>query len=175
MTKRKTKLKTMKRKVKLEKRIVIGYKNAGSYDKEFKETLPVLNRFDFNKNTQDWTPKLPNLKIKYYVPKKISNFCEYLKDLFCIQEKIILDIRYQRNNMAGICYRKKIDDHKRVLIGGKTGIRATTLVHEFLHAAGFNHENNINGYSDYSHRHTKDTYSPLIVKDIFGKKEVLLN
>lgn len=127
-----------------------------------------VKKFDFNKRTQDWN-KSPN---KIYINETLQSFCEYLKDLFCIDREIKLDLRPHKNNHCGRCSIGLIPIG--IIIGGKKGIRASTVVHEFLHAGGFHHEDDINGYSDFRSDCKKDYYSPLIVKDIFGTKEVTL-
>lgn len=179
-TVRKTKLKNMKRKQRIEKRIIKSYSRT-ERGKQFYETVPVVKSFDFDKQTQDWNPDFPHtlddkIEPRYHIPRKIQNICEYLKDLFCIDHKILLDIRYRKNNNTGVCYHEMSEDgYQRIVVGAWNGLRATTLIHEFLHAAGFDHQYEINGYSDYRSTCTLDTYTPLIVKDIFGRKEVLLN
>jgi hypothetical protein len=177
---RKTKLKTMQRKQRIEKRLVQSYSriNRGS---TFYERLPVLKNFNFDKRTQDWNPIYPHelddekLTPRFYVPDKLQSFCEYLKDLFCIEDKILLDIRYAKNNNKGTYYRKVSNDgHVKIELGARNGLRASTVIHEFIHAMGFDHEYEINDFSNFRSTCTLDTFSPLIVNDIFGRKEVLL-
>lgn len=168
----------MVRKQKLEKRNIRSW-TTGENAKQVYGRLPVMKSFDYPTRTQDWNPTFPHpLDAKstprFYIPEKLQSFCEHLKDLFCIDQKILLDIRYRKNNNCGMCYYRDVDGWIRIEAGASTGLRASTIVHEFLHAAGFDHEWEINGYSDYRSTCTKDTYSPLIVKDIFGIKEVLL-
>ncbi len=176
---RKTKLKIMKRKQILEKRLVQTWSRTKRYNK-FYERLPVIKNFNFDKTTQDWNPSFPHeldekLTPRYVISKKLVKFCEYLKDLFCIDTNILLDIRYEKDSNSGTCFNQiSSDGYQRIMVGARNGLRATTLIHEFLHASGLDHEYEINGYSDYRSTCTLDTYSPLIVKDIFGKKEVLL-
>ncbi len=185
---RKTKLKTMQRKQKLEKRITkswvrvpkIVYGELKHKDKQVYSTIPVLKNFQVIKKTQDWNPDFPHeldttLNPRYHVGNLIQNVGEFLKDLFCISDKILLDIRYKTNNNTGTCHRTlSKDGYLRIRIGASGGLRATTLIHEFLHAGGFDHEYDINGYTDYRSTCVLDNYSKLICKDIFGKKEVFL-
>jgi len=174
---RKTKLKTMQRKQRIEKRLVQSWSRVKRHTK-FYERLPVVKNFEFKERTQDWNPKfghaLDTTEKRTYVPEKIQSFCEYLKDLFCIDHKILLDIRYNKSNSSGRCCGAMFDGYQRIMVGASGGLRASTVIHEFLHASEFNHEYEINEYSDFRSTCTLDTYSPLIVKDIFGKKEVLL-
>ncbi len=141
-------------------------------------TIKVLKHFDFDKVTQDWNPNdwnpTSNYGTRYYVTQTIANFAEYLKDLFCIDHKILLDIRYAKDSNSGYCMNAITNGYMHITIGAVTGIRATTFIHEFLHAAGFDHEYEIDGYSDFRSNPALDGYSKLICKDIFGRKEIFL-
>jgi len=184
-----TKLKTQKKRVRLEKRYTKTYKrNLIKKDGDFvvndysvNQMIFAIKNFDFKKRTQEWNPDFPHeldtrLTPRIYVNKTIQSFCEYLKDLFCVTDKILLDIRYLKSNNTGICYYKiSKDGYRKIKIGARTGVRAVTLIHEFLHAAGFGHEYDIDGYTDYRSNCALDNYSKLVCKDIFGKREVFIN
>ena len=169
----------MKNKQKIEFRTTFDFVQVTPARKEYHK-IPIMKNFMFDKLTQDWNPEFPHkldtkLTTRYFVPKHLQIFCEYLKDLFCIDCNILLDVRYEKNKNCGTCYSEESDDgYRKIVVGAKGGLRATTLVHEFLHMAGFDHEWQINDFADYRSTCTKDTYSPLIVKDIFGRKEVFL-
>lgn len=149
--------------------------------------IPIVKNFVFQKIkvfnkgvTQNWNPDFPHeldskISPRYIVPRHIIEFCEYLKDLFCIEQDILLDIRYAKNNESGMCYYKVSKDHyMKILIGARGGLRATTLIHEFIHAAGYDHRYEINTTHDFRSCSTLDNYSPLICKDVFGIREVFL-
>jgi len=163
----------MKRKQKIEKRPTLSWSRSNRYAQVL-ESLPVIKSFDFKARTQDWnrSDRYTDGEEKFYINNIIQSFCEYLKDLFCIDYEIHLNIRPNKDNNSGSTWLYPLKCF--VKIGAKGGIRATTLVHEFLHVTGLDHEYEINGYSDYRSTCTLDTYSPLIVKDIFGRKEVLV-
>jgi hypothetical protein len=153
--------------------------NKERYNKRT-EKIPIVKNFQYEIK-QEWNPPYPHehddKKTRYFVPKHIQSFCEYLKDLFCIDDKIFLQIRYYQNNHNGLAWYHKVsikDGYLKIQVGAKEGLRATTLIHEFLHAAGFDHEYEMNGTHDFRSTCTLDTYSPLICKDIFGIKEVFL-
>lgn len=162
--KRKTKLKNMKRKQRIEKRYVKVY-NKTTGKKSWK-SIPVIRKFDFDKKTQEWDSS------EFHTPKYLANFCEYLKDLFCIDMEIHLKFDTDVNFNTGHC--GWLIDPIIIKIGARYGILASTLIHEFLHAAGIEHKRNLNGYTDYMSTCTNDRYSDLICKDIFGRSEILL-
>lgn len=162
--KRKTKLKNMKRKQRIEKRFVKVY-NKTTTNKSFK-SLPVIRKFDFDKRTQEWDSS------EFHTPKYLANFCEYLKDLFCIDVEIHLKFNTKKDFNTGNCGWHR--DPIVIIIGARNGILASTLIHEFLHAAGFNHSRNLNGYTDFMSNCVHDRYSDLICKDIFGRRDILL-
>ncbi len=178
------KLKHMKNRI----RVPIRYSNEYKFDKlvgdrrTFKKEwvrVPIIKNFVFKKTTQDWNPGMTKADTKieprYLVPNHVSSFCEYLKDLFCIDDKILLDIRYQKHNHSGSCnWNPSEDGFVHIVIGARSGLRASTLVHEFLHAMGQDHEYELNETHDYRSNCTMDTYSPAIVNDIFGRREVFL-
>lgn len=173
------KLKHMKRRQRTENRIIYDYRNIVPAVKQYHK-VPVVRKFVYTKRTQDWNPDYPHeldtkLNGRVWVSAHIQCLCEYLKDLFCIEDKILLDISPKTDRNCGFCsHIRSADGYIRIMVGARGGLRATTLVHEFLHAAGFSHAWAIDGHSDYRSTCTKDTYSKLIVKDIFGRKEVLL-
>jgi len=124
-----------------------------------------------------------------YINKKIQAWIDKLTDLFCLEDnKPTVFLRPNRNNMSGNCKYATIENNSVIVIGCRDGLRLTTLVHEFIHAMGYGHINNINGYSHFNHLHDNpkwrynktgfrkmtDTYSLLIVKDLTGKKELII-
>ena len=125
-----------------------------------------------------------------YINKSIQSYIDKLVDLFCLQDNIpTVSIRPKKNNMSGYCKYSTLTTNSEITIGCKGGLRLTTLVHEFLHAAGFGHTweiNNVNNftgrhdgntafrYKNGQRQHSRDTYSPLIVKDLTGKRELII-
>lgn len=105
-----------------------------------------------------------------YKNKKVENWISKIVDLFCLEDNPPNVELKQWHNQKGY-YRYK--DHT-ILIGCKKGIRLTTLVHEMLHATGHSHTWEINGWANYRSNCKMDNYSPLIVKDLTGKKELVL-
>ena len=169
-------------------RVPVRYSQEYKFDKLVNDSrtfrkdwdrVPIIKNFVFKKRTQDWNPPetLADTKItpRYWVPKHVQSFCEYLKDLFCIDDKILLDIRYHKRNHTGGCtWNPSEDGFIHIVIGASAGLRASTIVHEFLHAMGQDHEYDLNEIHDYRSNCTMDTYSPIIVNDIFGRREVFL-
>lgn len=140
----------------------------------FKDSVPVIKNFDFNKRTQEWNglwASYGGQSSDFYINETLQSFCEYLKDLFCIDEQLIVVFRNYKDNQSG--YTTSDRTPTEIVIGAKDGVRATTVVHEFIHAMGYEHEWEINGYSDFRSNCNLDNYSRLIVKDIFGRYEVL--
>lgn len=122
-----------------------------------------------------------------YINKKTQAWIDKLIDLFCLEDaKPTIVLRPRRDNRTGytsnfVGYESTNPKQNSIVqIGCKGGIRLTTLVHEMLHVAGFDHEYEINGYSNFRNIHCsittekiRDDYSPLIVKDLTGKKELI--
>jgi len=195
---RKTKLKTTKRKQLMEIR-QRGHTRNGAYT--YDKWLAVIPSFPFKKRTQDWNDQ--NRELSYskknlvYINETMQSFLEYLKDLFCVDYYISFEIVATKEAMSGNTMMPSVhwkDDRNiyrgkkskknpggwecrkdvHIVVGGKGGVLASTVVHEFLHASGFDHEWQINGYTNYRSMGHLDRYSNLIVRDIFGRDEVLL-
>ena len=123
-----------------------------------------------------------------YINNKIQGVIDQLVDLFCLEDCIpSVSIRPRKHNMTGNCTYATTTNNPKIVVGCREGLRLTTLIHELIHAAGYKHKEDINGYSDFAHTHDDDewrynkgyrrmtdAYSPLIVKDLFGKREVIL-
>ena len=110
-----------------------------------------------------------------YINKKIQAWIDKLIDLFCLEDnKPLVILKPNKNNMCGYCLHAIIDHDSVITIGWKNGLRLTTLIHEFIHAMGYHHTYELNGYSDYRGTHTKDQYSKLVCKDLTGKKELII-
>ena len=109
-----------------------------------------------------------------YVTKRYIEVMDKIKDLFCISHiDVQLFIHPNKDSGFGKCVYSK--DPIEVHVGVKGGgVSASTLIHELLHAAGYDHKRNINGYSDYMSNGDNDLYSKLVCKDLFGKKEVIM-
>lgn len=135
------------------------------------------------------TPEGFLLMEEYYINKKIQGYIDNLIELFCLQDNIPkVYLRPNKDNMSGYCTHFTSKTNSEITVGCRGGLRLTTLVHEFLHAAGFPHTDEINDfanfrtshddpkyrYKDGQRQHSRDTYSPLIVKDLCGKKELIL-
>lgn len=126
---------------------------------------------------------------EYYINGKIQKYIDKLVDLFCLQDNVpTIYLRPKMHNMRGYCSFAGNGKNSEITIGCKNGLRLTTLVHEFLHANNIHHEYEIDGirnfrsmhddpkyrYKNGIRQHSRDTYSPLIVKDLCGKKELIL-
>ena len=195
---RKTKLKTTRRKQRMEIR-QRGHTRNGLYT--YDKWLAVIPSFPFKKRTQDWNDQNRHLEYSkknlVYINETMQSFLEYLKDLFCVDYYISFEIVASQSAMSGQTampslhwkddrniYRGKKSKKNpygwecrkdvHIHVGGKGGVLASTVVHEFLHASGFDHTWQINGYTDYRSYGHLDRYSNLIVRDIFGRDEVLL-
>lgn len=123
-----------------------------------------------------------------YINKDIQSWIDRLIDLFCLEDnKPIVTLSLRKDNRSGYCYHATPLENSRITVGCKGGkIRLTTLVHEFIHAMGYRHENEINGWANFHHFHPEgvrqskklkgqyDNFSRLIVKDLCGKYELLI-
>lgn len=187
---RKTRLKTQQRKTKVQFRTfkvwrIVGKKHGTHNYVKRKVSLAVIKKFPTMPQTQDWNMYKKQMQYpndNWYIGKTLQNVCEYLKDLFCITDIVHLELRPMKNNERGFCqhithaYRYQTKDAARKInIGVKGGVLSSTLIHEFLHAAEYGHQWCINGYSDFRSNGAMDSYSPLISKDIFGRKEVIID
>lgn len=109
---------------------------------------------------------------KIYINKKINQLIDHLTDLFCLDHRPIV-ILHKGKRRHGHCSWKITPIVIHVwLENGK--LDANVLIHEFLHVAGWGHEWEINGWANFRSDYYLDNFTPLIVRDIFGKKEVWL-
>jgi hypothetical protein len=129
-----------------------------------------------------------------YVNANVVHLVSKLVDLFCIGVDFDFKISPRRSNAAGnstIPSKEKGPQSTktpRAIVGcsqrGK--VRGTTVVHELLHMAGYEHTRGINETHNYTALHyvcfssgfrnqdQVDTYSRLVLKDLTGKYEVFL-
>lgn len=111
-----------------------------------------------------------------YVNKEIQYWISVLTDLFCLDHTPIVQIRTSsRRDRHGECWWNVTPIVITVWArNGKVSLK--TLVHEFLHACGYGHEYEINGWAHfgYGHGRDRDRFSRLIVRDLTGKEDVLL-
>lgn len=127
--------------------------------------------------------------IQVYINKEIEGWIDTLTELFCLQDnRPIVTLSLKRNNKCGRCLFATPKINSKIVIGCKDGkIRLSTLVHEFIHAMGYAHITNINGWANFHHYHESenreldhmkkgqyDNFSRLIVKDLTGRYELLI-
>lgn len=112
-----------------------------------------------------------------YINKEIGGWIDKLTDLFCLENKPIVQIRAsKRQDRHGQCWYTTpciIDiwtNHEH----GKISLK--TLVHEFLHATGYKHEYEINDWANfgYGKGSDRDKFSKLVTRDLCGKDDLLL-
>jgi len=96
--------------------------------------------------------------------------------LFCLDHKPVVLLKYRKKGVRGTCQGRCHWHVTPIVIevytNHKGQLKLTTLVHEFLHASGWGHTWEINGWSNFIG--IKDDFSPLIVKDLTGKKQLIL-
>jgi len=99
-----------------------------------------------------------------HVNKIIQGIVDQICDLFCIDDeyKPILNLRPYKNNQCG--YFDPSDN--TITVGCKGGLRLTTLVHEYLHAAGYDHQDECSIDTRFRSNCELDSFSKLIVKDL---------
>lgn len=120
--------------------------------------------------------------MEVYINKEINGLIDYLTDLFCLPERPKIFLSTTRNKGSGTYWNRT----NEIVIGCKGGkIDAKVLIHEMLHAAGFEHKDEEYGldkwpqfgyYSNYvqNKSYGYDEYSDMVCKDIFGVKEKYL-
>ncbi len=110
-----------------------------------------------------------------YVNKEIQGIFNQICELFCLDKEYRpeLILRPFRDNQTG-----QYDPRDNTItMGCKKGLRLTTLVHELLHATGYDHQDDTSAGGNYRSNCTKDSLSPLIVKDLtypYSVKELIL-
>jgi len=118
-------------------------------------------------------------KSDIYINNEINYWIIKLTDYFCLDHKpIVILKRRRRKSWGGICglcdwyvtpivITIWIDDDK---------ISLKTLVHEFIHATGYNHKWELNGWANYGfgRGRDRDRYSMLVTRDLCGKEDLLL-
>ena len=111
-----------------------------------------------------------------YINKEIQYWISVLTDLFCLDHTPIVQIRTSnRNDRHGECWWFCTPIVVTVwAVNGKISLK--TLIHEFLHCAGYGHEWEINGWANFGFGTGKDRdrFSRLILRDLTGKDEVWL-
>ena len=127
--------------------------------------------------------------MEVYINKNTQSWIDKLVDLFCLYDaRPEVKISIIKSNKSGYCYYATKTTNPKIVVGCKQGkIRLSTLVHEFIHAMGYRHENEINSWANFHHYHESedrekdhmkkgqyDNFSRLIVKDLCGKYELLI-
>jgi len=124
--------------------------------------------------------RFPNRSVEtkpVYVSKRIMDEYLFVCDLFCFPKEEIPELRiYPKVNKHSGRYGHgdQSPHYALIRVGALGGVAMTTIIHELVHAMGYGHERNINGYSDFHTIHGVDYFSPLICQDIYGKKEVII-
>lgn len=142
----------------------------------------VQNCFNCGRETNNLTGycklKCKNEHIKKhrtntYLNKEIRTYINYLTDLFCLDHTPVVQLKPNwSQTYHGICHWRETPI--RIELGCKNGVSLKVLTHEFIHAMGYDHTWEINGFSNFRSNCELDNFSPLIVKDITSKKEVIL-
>jgi hypothetical protein len=119
------------------------------------------------------TDHIKKHQTKYYINKKIQDWAKYLTDYFCLDHVPVVQYNCEKHNY-GRCHWQETPI--RITLNRKTGCRLQVLVHEFLHATGYRHEYEINGWANYGFGKGKDRdrFSTLIVRDLIGKDDLQL-
>lgn len=112
-----------------------------------------------------------------YVNKEIQYWIGVLTDLFCLDHTPIVilkrrDTRKVHGSCGGRCWWHVTPIVIEVYLDYKGRLPLSLLVHEFIHAMGYDHTWEINGWANF--RSAKDNFSRLIVKDLTGKYELML-
>jgi len=111
-----------------------------------------------------------------YINKEIQYWIGVLTDLFCLDHTPIVILKRptkkDRRGYHGICHSGTTPIVIKIYTDYDGKFKLSTLVHEFLHACGYNHTWEINGWANF--RSSNDNFSRLIVKDLTGKYELIL-
>lgn len=112
-------------------------------------------------------------RVETYLNREIRDYINILTDLFCLDHTPVVQLKPNwSQTYHGICHWHETPI--RIEIGCKEGVSLQVLVHEFIHAMGYDHEWEINGFSNFRSQTGLDTFTGLIVKDLVGKKDLIL-
>lgn len=116
-----------------------------------------------------------------HINKATQYWIDRLTDLFCLDHTptILLkrrDTHRFRGSCLGRCYWTCTPIVIEIWLDHNGNFELSTLVHEFLHATGYNHKWQINGWANfgYGRGRDRDRFSMLIVRDLTGKDELIL-
>jgi hypothetical protein len=116
-----------------------------------------------------------------HINKEIQYWIGVLTDLFCLDHTPIVilkrrDSRKFRGSCLGRCHWAVTPIVVEIYTDYKGNFDLKVLVHEFLHACGYGHEYEINGWANFGFGHGKDRdrYSRLILRDLTGKDKLML-
>jgi len=116
-----------------------------------------------------------------YINKEIQTWINYLTNFFCLDHVPIVILKYRdTRKFVGSCHGRCYWSVSPIVIQIWTDYKGhfdlKTLIHEFLHACGYNHEYEINGWANFGYGEGKDRdrYSRLLCRDLTGKESVIL-
>lgn len=116
-----------------------------------------------------------------YINKEIQYWIGVLTDLFCLDHTPIVilkrrDTRKVRGSYHGLCQWNVTPIVITIFTDYEGHFDLKVLVHEFLHACGYGHEHEINGWANFGFGDGKDRdrYSRLILRDLTGEDSVIL-
>ena len=119
------------------------------------------------------TEHVKKYRTNTYLNREMRDYISQLTELFCLDHTPVVQLKPNWNsNQHGVCHWRETPI--RIEIGCKEGVSLQVLVHEFIHAMGYDHEWEINGFSNFRSQTGLDTFSGLIVKDLVGKKELII-
>ncbi len=116
-----------------------------------------------------------------YINKEIQHWLDVLTDLFCLDHVPIVILRRRKKGTfghyrCGECWWSVTPIVINVWINDGNKVPLSTLVHEFLHATGYKHKWELNGWANfgYGEGRDRDRFTHLIVRDLTGKSELML-
>jgi len=116
-----------------------------------------------------------------YICKATQYWIDKLTDLFCLdhEPKVLLkrrDTRRFRGSCYGRCHWGVTPIVIEIWLDHDGHFELSTLVHEFLHATGYRHSWELNGWANFGRGfgRDRDRFSMLIVRDLTGKDELIL-
>lgn len=118
-------------------------------------------------------------KSEIYINKQIQYWIDRLTDLFCLDHTPIVILKRRRNELrgryCGLCQWNVTPIVITVWIENNK-VSLNTLVHEFLHACGYGHKWELNGWANFGYGRGKDRdrFSRLVTRDLCGKDDLEL-